>query len=84
MCPYLTPLKECCHNSKNTSFQERGKKPLAGAMQLHQKNDASPPLVVILENRCLTLFHEVDMVSGIPLVGVTQNEHFFLVVTLFF
>jgi hypothetical protein len=53
-------------------------------MQLHQKNDASPPLAIILENRRVTLFHQVDMVSGIPLVGVTQNERFFLVVTLFF
>jgi hypothetical protein len=34
------------------------------------------PLMATLENRFVTLFHSVDMVSGIPLVSITQNEHF--------
>jgi hypothetical protein len=33
-------------------------------------------LAAILENRRVTLFHYVDMVSGIPPVGITQNERF--------
>jgi hypothetical protein len=33
-------------------------------------------LSAILENRHVTLFHQVDMVSGIPPVGITQNDRF--------
>jgi hypothetical protein len=43
-------------------------------MQSHQENKDILPFAVILENKILTLFQWVDMVSGIPPVGVTQNE----------
>jgi hypothetical protein len=49
--------EEHCHNSKNTTFQERGKitvwdNAIASKEQWHFS-----PLVAILENRRVTLFH---------------------------
>jgi tellurite resistance-related uncharacterized protein len=49
--------------TKKIRLFSREEKPLAWAMQSHEtNNDTFPPLVVILENRCVLLFHEVGMV----------------------
>jgi hypothetical protein len=41
------------------------------------KRTTLSPLAASLENRRMTLFHLVDMVSGIPHAGLIQNERFF-------
>jgi hypothetical protein len=64
------------HNSKNTTFQERGKTTDRGDAIASKERHFSP-LTVILENGRVTLFHQVDIVSDIPPVGITQNEGFF-------
>jgi hypothetical protein len=67
----IASLEENCHNSKNTTFQERGKTTGRGdAIALKEQRHFSP-LADILENRRVTLFHWVDMVSGIPPLGIT-------------
>jgi hypothetical protein len=60
---------------KNTTFQEKGKTTGQGNA-ISSKERHFSPLAVILENRSVTLFHWVDMVSVIHPVGITQNEHF--------
>jgi hypothetical protein len=67
---------------KNTTFQERGKITGQGEAIVSKERHFAP-LAALLENRRVTLFHEADMVSGKPPVGITQNERF-LVVTLSF
>jgi hypothetical protein len=59
MCNYIqdiTPPAEHCHNSKNTTFQERGKTTGRGDATASKERNFSP-LAAILENRCVTLFH---------------------------
>jgi hypothetical protein len=52
MLRYIAPLEEHCHNSKNTAFQERGKITAFASKERHFF-----PLVAILENRCVMLYH---------------------------
>jgi hypothetical protein len=61
---------------KNTTFHERGKATEWGDA-IPSKEQHIFPLAAILENRRLALFNWVDMVSGIPPVGITQNQRFF-------
>jgi hypothetical protein len=81
-CSYIAPLEEHCHNSKNTTFQERererererntGRGDAIGSKELRYFS----PLAAILEKRRVGPFHWVDMVSGVPPVDITQNERF--------
>jgi hypothetical protein len=73
---HITPLENHCHNSKNTTFQERGKTAGRGDAVTSKEWRHFSPLTAILENRRVTLFYKVDMVSDIPSVGITQNERF--------
>jgi hypothetical protein len=74
--PHIShPLEEHCNNSKNTTFQERGIT-IGQGDAITSKEQHFSPLMAILENRCVTVFHSVNMVSGIPLEGITQNERF--------
>jgi hypothetical protein len=53
---YIAPLEERCHNSKNTTFQERGKTTGWGDA-IASKEQHFSPLAAILENRCVMQFH---------------------------
>jgi hypothetical protein len=64
-----------CHNSKNTTFQETGKT-IGRGNKIASKERHFSPLAATLKNRPVTLLHYVDMVSGVPPVGITQNERF--------
>jgi hypothetical protein len=76
------PLQEYCHNSENTTFQERGKPTgLVDAIASNERHFS--PLAAILENRRVTLFCYVEIVSGIPPVGITQNKRFLSCDTVF-
>jgi hypothetical protein len=57
-----TPRRTHCHNSNNKTFQERGKTAGRGDA-IASKGQHFSPLAAILENRRVTLFHRVDMVS---------------------
>jgi hypothetical protein len=58
----LQPPEECCHNSNNKTYQERGKTTGRGDA-IASKEQHFFPLAAILENRRETLFHWVGMVS---------------------
>jgi hypothetical protein len=68
--------EEHCHNSKNTTFQERGKTTGWGDAIASTEQRSFSPLAAILEIRRVMLFHCVDMVPGIPPVGKTKHERF--------
>jgi hypothetical protein len=53
---YIAPLEEQCHNSINTTFQERGKTTGRGEA-IASKELHFSPLAAILENRGVALFH---------------------------
>jgi hypothetical protein len=53
----FAPLEEHCHNSKNTTFHERGKTIGRGDAIASKEQQHFSPLVAILENRRVTLFH---------------------------
>jgi hypothetical protein len=53
---FIAPLEEHCHNSKNTTYQERGKTTGRGNAIASKERHFSP-LAAILENRCVTPFH---------------------------
>jgi hypothetical protein len=57
-------------------LQERGKT-TGHSDAITSKERHFSPLTAVLENRCVTLFHWVDVVSDIPPVGIPQNERFF-------
>jgi hypothetical protein len=52
---HTTPPAEHCHNSKNTTFKERGKT-TGQADAITSEEQHFSPLVAILENRRVTLF----------------------------
>jgi hypothetical protein len=54
---HIAPLEEHCHNSKNTTFQERGKTTGRGDAVASKERRHFSPLTAILENRLVTLFH---------------------------
>jgi hypothetical protein len=54
---HTAPLQEHCHNSKNTTFQERGKTTGQGDAIASKEQRRFSPLAAILENRRVTLFH---------------------------
>jgi hypothetical protein len=53
----VAPLEENCHNSKNTTFKERGKTTGWGDAIASKEQRHFSPLAAILENRRVTLFH---------------------------
>jgi hypothetical protein len=53
---HIAPLEEHCHNSKNTTFQERRKTTGQGDAIASKERHFSP-LMAILENRHVMLFH---------------------------
>jgi hypothetical protein len=59
---HIALLEENCQNLKNTTFQETGKTTGRGDAIASKERHFSP-LAAILENRRVTLFHWVDMVS---------------------
>jgi hypothetical protein len=56
-CTQIAPPAEHCHNLKNTTFQERGKTTGHGDAIASTEWQHFSPLVTILENRHVTLFH---------------------------
>jgi hypothetical protein len=80
---HVAPPEEHCHNSKNTTFQERGKTTGRGDAIVIKRTTTLLPSHGHFRKKCVMLFHWVDMASGIPHVGINQNE-WFVVVTLFF
>jgi hypothetical protein len=54
---HIAPLEEHCHNSKNTTFQERGKPTGRGDAIVSKEKRHFSPLAAILENKRVTLFH---------------------------
>jgi hypothetical protein len=54
---YVAPLAEHCHNSKNPTFQERGKPTDRNDAIASKEQRRFSPLAAILENRRVTLFH---------------------------
>jgi hypothetical protein len=52
----IAPPEEHCHNSKNTTFQERGKT-TGRDNATASKERYFLPLMTTLENRCVTPFH---------------------------
>jgi hypothetical protein len=54
---HIAPLEEHCHSSKNTTFQERGNTTGRGDAIASKEHQHFSPLVAILENRHVTLFH---------------------------
>jgi hypothetical protein len=72
---HISPLAEHCHNSKNTTFQKRVKT-TGRDNTIASKEQHFSPLATILRNRRVKLFYQVDMVSGIPPMDITQNERF--------
>jgi hypothetical protein len=54
---HIAPPEERCHNTKNTTFQERGKTTGRGDAIASKEQRHFSPLAAILENRLVTLFH---------------------------
>jgi hypothetical protein len=75
---YIPHLEEHCHNSKNTTFQQREKTTGQGDAVTSNEQRHFYPLAAILEYRRVTLFHYLDMVSGIPPVSINQNVRFLI------
>jgi hypothetical protein len=80
---YRTARRTLSHLEKYNFSGDR-KKTIGRDDAITSKERHFSPLATILENRRVTLFQQVDMVSGIPPVGITQNERFFKVMTLLF
>jgi hypothetical protein len=54
---HIAPLEEHFHNSKNTTFQERGKTTRLGDAIASKEQQHFFPLATVLENRSVMLFH---------------------------
>jgi hypothetical protein len=54
---HFAPLEEHCNNSKNATFQERGKTTGQGDATASKEQGHFSPLAAILENRRVMLFH---------------------------
>jgi hypothetical protein len=69
------PQQNVVTTPKNKTSREREKTTGQG-FAIASKERHFSPLAAIFENRPVTLFHSVDMVSGIHPLGITQNERF--------